>query len=76
LLAHNCNALGAIPEGTEPCDVISVQVSVHGFDQFEVKLADELEIAIDLLQNRIDDQGLPTPPTGEKVGVGPGGLIE
>jgi hypothetical protein len=29
--------------------VISVQVSVHGFDQFEVKLADELEIAIDLL---------------------------
>jgi hypothetical protein len=53
-----------------------MQVSVHGFDQFEVKLADELEIAINLLQNRIDDQGLPTPPTGEKVGVSPGCLIE
>ena len=76
LLPHDCDALGAIPEGTEPRDVISVQVRVHSFDQLEVKLADELEIAINLLQNRIDDQGLPTPPTGEKVGVGPGGLIE
>ena len=76
LLPHDRDALGAVPEGTEPRDVIGMQVSVHSFDQLEVKLADELEIAIDLLQNRIDDEGLPTPPTGEKVGVGPGCLIE
>src|SRR5947207_11721081 len=60
----------AVAQRAEPGDVIGVKVRVDGLDQLHVQLADELEITVDLLQHRIDDQRLAAAPAGEQVGVG------
>src|SRR5213078_3513664 len=57
-------------------DVIGVKVRVDGLDQLYVELADELEITVDLLQHRIDDQRLAAAPAGKQVGVGTGYAVE
>src|SRR5208282_3483846 len=49
---------------------------VHGLDQLEVELAHELQVAIDPLQDWIDDQCLAARPAGEQVGVGSRYLIK
>src|SRR5208282_1901667 len=49
---------------------------VHGLDQLEVELAHELQVAIDPLQDWIDDQCLAARPAGEQVGVGSRNLIK
>src|SRR5262245_45134786 len=49
---------------------------VDGFDQTQVELVKQLEIAVDLLEHRIDDQGLAAAATGKDIAVGAGCLIE
>ena len=49
---------------------------VDRLDQLEVELVDELEVAVDLLQHRIDDQRLAAAPAGEQIGVGAGHAVE
>ncbi len=58
LLAHHGDAMGAVAQRAEPGDVIGMQMGVDGLDQFEIELVHELQIAVDLLQHRIDDQRL------------------
>jgi hypothetical protein len=53
-----------------PGHVIGVQMRVDGLDQLQVELAHQLQIALDALQDRIDDQRLATMAAGEQVGVG------
>jgi hypothetical protein len=53
-----------------------VQMRVDGLDQLEVELAHELQIAVDLLQHRIDDQRLAAMPAGDEIGVGAGNAVE
>ena len=62
--------MGAVAQRAEPGDVVGVQMGVDGLDQFEVELAHQLQIAIDPLQHRIDDQRLAAVPAGEQIGVG------
>jgi hypothetical protein len=38
---------------------------IHRFDQFEVEFAHELQIAVDPLQNGVDDQRLAAVTAGE-----------
>ena len=52
LLAHHGDAVRAVAQRTEPGDVVGVQVGVDRLHQLQVEFADELEIAIDLLQDR------------------------
>src|SRR5262245_17365787 len=66
----------AVAQRAEAGDVVGVQVGVDRFHQPEVELADELQIAIDLLQHRIDDQRLATAAAGDQVGVGAGNAVE
>ena len=68
--------MGAVAQRAEPGDVVGMQVRVDRLDQLEVELADELEIAVDLLQHRIDDQRLAAAPAGEQIGVGAGNAVE
>ena len=56
--------------------MVGVQMGVDGLDQLEVELADELQIAVDPLQHRIDDQRLAAVPAGDEIGVGAGGRVE
>ena len=39
-------------------DVVGMQMRVDRLDELEVEFVDELQIAVDLLQHRIDDQRL------------------
>src|SRR5205085_10952608 len=66
---HHGDALRAVAQRAEPGNVVGVQVRVDRLDQFQVELADQLEIAVDLLQHRIDDQRLAARPAGHQVGV-------
>ena len=76
LLAHHGDAMGAVAQRAEPGDVVGVQMRVDRLDQLEIELADELQIAVDLLEHRIDDQRLAAAPAGEQIGVGAGDAVE
>ncbi len=56
--------------------MIGVKMGVDRLDQPEVELVDQLDVAVDLLQHRIDDQRLAAAPAGEQVGVGAGDAVE
>jgi hypothetical protein len=62
LLAQYRDAMSAVAQRTESGDVVGVQMRVDGLDQPEIELAHELQIAVDLLQHRIDDQRLAASP--------------
>jgi len=70
MLAHHRDAMGAVAQRTEAGHVIGVQVRIHGLDQFEIEFAHELQIAVDPLQNRVDDQRLAAMTASKEVRVG------
>ncbi len=76
LFAHHGDAVGAVAQRAEAGDVIGVQVRVDRLDQLEIELAHELDVAIHLLQNGIDDQRLAAVPAGEQVSVGSRDAVE
>src|SRR5207344_267202 len=55
---------------------VGMQMGIDGLDQLKVELFDELDVAVDLLQHRIDDQRLAAVPAGQQVGVGAGYAVE
>src|SRR6185312_9298534 len=76
LFAHHGDAVGAIAQRAEPGDVVGVQVGVDGLDQLDVEFANELQVTLDLVEHRIDDQRLAAAPTGEQIGVGARNRVE
>ena len=76
ILAHHGDAVRAVAQRAEPGDVIGVDVRVHRLDQLEVELLHQLQVAIDLLQHRIDDQRLAAAPAGQQIAVGAGHAVE
>ena len=46
-----------------------MQMGVDGFNQFEIEFTNELEIAVHLFQDRIDDQRLAARSAGENISV-------
>jgi hypothetical protein len=62
--------VGLVAQRAKAGDVIGVQVSVDGLDEAEVKLANELKVAVDLLQDGIEDQRFATAAARQQVGVG------
>src|ERR1700722_11531940 len=51
-------------------------MGIDGLDQSEVKLTNELQVPIDLLQHRIDDQRLATRTAGQEIGVSAGRAVK
>ncbi len=76
LLAHHRDALCPVAQGAEAGDVIGVKVGVDRLDQLQVEFGDQLEIAVDFLQHRIDDQGFAAAPACEQVRIGPRGAVK
>ena len=76
LFAHYRDAMRVITQRAQPGDMIGMQVGVDCLHQFQVEFPDELKVAINLLQDRIDDQSLAARPAREQVGIGAGDLIE
>ncbi len=76
VLAHHGDAVGAVAQRAQPGDVVGVQMRVHRLDQAQVEFADQLQIAVDLLQHRIDDQRFAAGAAGEQIGVGAGNAVE
>ena len=76
LLAHDRDAARAIAQRAEAGDVVGMQMGIHRFHQLQVEFADQLQVAVHLLQHRVDDQRFPAAAGGQQVGVGAGGGIE
>ena len=70
LLAHDGHAAGAVAQGAEACDVVGMQMRVDRLDQPEVEFLHQLEIAVDLVEHRIDDQRLASVSARQDVTVG------
>ena len=68
--------MGAVAKRTQSGDMVGVQMRVGGLDQLEIKLAYELQVAVDLLKNGIDDQRLTAMPACDKISVGTGNAVE
>jgi hypothetical protein len=56
--------------------VVGMQMRVDCLDQLEVELAHELQITVNSLQNRIDNERFATMPAGKKVRIRAGRAIE
>ena len=76
LFAHHSNAMSVVTQRAQARDVIGVQMCVHSLHEFEIQLLDEMKVAIDLLQHRIDDQSLAARTAREQVGIRTGDVIE
>jgi len=63
--------VGTVAQLTQACDVIGMQVGVHCLDKLEIELAQQLAIAVDLLQHGIEDQRLAAGAAGQDIAVGP-----
>src|SRR5262249_14971952 len=74
--AHHRDAMGSVAQRTQSGDVIGVQMRVDGLDQPEIELMNELQIAVNLFQHRIDDQRFSAMPTGDEISVGAGYAVE
>jgi hypothetical protein len=59
--------MGTVAQRPKAGDVVGVQVGVHRLNQLQIELFHELQIAIDLLQHRIDDQRLAARSAGEQI---------
>src|SRR5215472_13329714 len=76
LFAHHRDAMGAVAQRAKSGNVIGMQMGVDRLDQFEIELANELEIALEFFQDWIDDQCLAAGPAGEKIGISPGYAVK
>src|SRR5215470_5539787 len=68
--------MGAVAQRAQAGEMVGMQMRIHRLDQLEVELADELDVTVDLLQHRIDDQRLAPAPAGDEVGVSAGHAVE
>jgi hypothetical protein len=67
--AHHGDAVGAIAQRAQAAHVIGVDVSVDRLHQLELEVLDELQIAIDPVEHRVDDQRLPAAAAADQVRV-------
>ena len=49
--------------------MVRVDMGIHHLGQREIELAEERHVALDLFQNRVDDEGFAAGAAGHQVGV-------
>ena len=76
LLAHDRDALRALTQCGKAGDMVGMQVCVDGLYQPEVQLLEELNVAINLFEDRVDDKRLSTVPARDEIAVGTLDAIE
>jgi CO dehydrogenase/acetyl-CoA synthase gamma subunit (corrinoid Fe-S protein) len=65
-----------VTQCAEPGDMVRVQMGVDGLYELEIQFVNKMQIAVDLFQDRIDDQRLAARTAREKIGIGTGYLVE
>ena len=63
--------MGAVAQLAEARDVVGMQMGIDRLDQLEIEFAQELAVAVDLLQHGIEDQRLAAGAAGQQIAVGP-----
>ena len=76
LLAHDGDALGAVAQFAEPGDVVGMQMGVDRLHQPQVELAQQLAVAVGLLQHGVEDQRLAAGAARQQVAVGARNAVE
>ncbi len=76
IFAHHSDAMCAVAQSAEACDVVGMKMRIDGLDQPEVELGDQLQVTVNLLQHRVDDQRFAAAAAGEQVGVRAGDAVE
>jgi len=76
LFTHHRDAMRVVTQRPQSGDVVGMEMGVDGFHKFQVELSDELKVAVDPFQHRIDDECLAARTACEQVGIGTGNLIE
>ena len=76
LLAHDGDAVGAVAQFAEAGDVVGMQMGIDRLDQLQIEFAQQLAVAVDLLQHGIEDQRLAAGAAGQQIAVGAGGAVE
>ena len=66
----------AVAQRAQAGDVVGVQMRVDRLDELEVEFLHQLEVAVDLLQHRIDDERLAAAPAGEDIAVSARDAVE
>ena len=65
-----------IAQCAKPGDMVGVQMRVDGLHELEIEFVNEIQIAVDLFQHRIDDQCLAAWTAREQIGIGTGHMVE
>ena len=68
--------MGAVAQRAQAGEMVGMKMRIDRLDQLEVEFADKLDVTVDLLQYRIDNERLAPTPAGEKVGVSAGHAVE
>ncbi len=76
LLAHDGDAMGAVAQFAEPGDMVGVQMGIDGLDQPEIEFTQQLAVAVDLLEHRVEDQCLAAVAAGQQIAVGSRNAVE
>ena len=76
LVAHDGDAVGAVAQFAETGDVIGMKVGVDRLDEFEIELAQQLAVAVGLLQHGVEDQRLAAGAAGQEIAVCSGNAVE
>jgi hypothetical protein len=76
LVTHHGDAMGTIAQRSEPGNVVGMQMRIDRFHETQIELTQKLQIAIDLLDHRVDDERLAATAAGEQIAVGAGDRIE
>ena len=76
LLAHDGDAMGAVAQFAEARDMVGMQMGIDRLDQLEIEFAQQLAVAVDLLQHRIEDQRFAAGAARQQIAVGAGDAVE
>src|ERR1700682_5439932 len=76
LISHHGDAARAVAERAQAGDVIRMQMGIDRFHQLQVELIHQLQVAVDLFENRIQDQGIAAAPAGQEIAVGSRHAVE
>ena len=68
--------MGTVAQRAEPGDVVGVQMGVDRLHQLETEFLHELQVAVDLVKHRVDDERLAASPAREDVAIGAGDAVE
>ena len=74
--ANDRLASHALTQEPRTCDVIGMGVGVYGVHEFQTEFLEQLEVALELVDDRVDQYRLAGCLVGDEVGVSPGLVIE